>query len=276
MTVGAVLEYTGLPYFGLNGQYVAALNAAGADVILLPAGQPAAAAILDRLDGVLFPGGLDVDPSHYGEEPTPALGRVNSDLDELELPLVRQAVELGLPILGVCRGHQMVNVALGGTLYQDITAEGVSSFDHWAPLEKGRDYLAHTIRLEPDSYLREIVGRDEIEVNSFHHQAVKRVAPRLRPNAVSPDGVVEGLESVDGLVLTMQCHPESLAPSTDWARALFEAFVSAAAVRSRQGTEIVGGTQVPPTGPPSSREWGWASEKTTHTAGVNPAFHGDA
>src|SRR5207244_7466208 len=89
---------------------------------------------------------------------------------------------------------------------------------------------------EPDSYLREIVGRDEIEVNSFHHQAVKRVAPRLRPNAVSPDGVVEGLESVDGRVLTVQCHPESLAPSTDWAQALFDAFVSAAAVRSRPET----------------------------------------
>jgi putative glutamine amidotransferase len=236
MTVGAVLEYTGLPYFGLNGQYVAALNAAGADVVLLPAGQPPPAAILDRLDGMLFPGGLDVDPAHYGEEPAPALGRVNSDLDLLELPLVRQTAELGLPILGVCRGHQMVNVALGGTLYQDITAGGVSTFDHWAPLEKGRDYLAHTIRLVPDSYLREIVGRDEIQVNSFHHQAVKAVAPGLRANAISPDGVIEGLESLDGRVLTVQCHPESLAPSTDWARALFEAFVASAADRSRQGT----------------------------------------
>src|SRR5919204_1491210 len=143
--VGAVLEYTGLPYFGLNGQYVVALKAAGADVVLLPAGLPAAEAVLDRLDAVLFPGGLDVDPSNYGQAPSPALGRVNADLDALERPLARLAVERGLPLLGVCRGHQMVNVALGGTLYQDITTDGVSSFDHWASLELGRDYLAHRV-----------------------------------------------------------------------------------------------------------------------------------
>jgi putative glutamine amidotransferase len=232
MTVGAVLEYTGLPYFGLNGQYVAALKAAGADVVLLPAGQPAPESILERLDGLLFPGGLDVDPSYYGESPSPALGRVNADLDALEVPLVKKALQLGLPVLGVCRGHQMVNVALGGTLYQDITAEGVSSFDHWAPLEKGRDYLAHTIRLEPDSFLREVVGQDELQVNSFHHQAVKLVAPGLRVNATSPDGVIEGLEAADGRVLTVQCHPESLV-NAPWVRALFQAYVAAAADRSR-------------------------------------------
>jgi putative glutamine amidotransferase len=235
MPVGAVLEYTGLPYFGLNGQYLTALKTAGADVVLLPAGQPAAEAILERLDGVLFPGGLDVDPSYYGESPSPALGRVNADLDALEAPLATLARERGLPILGVCRGHQMVNVALGGSLYQDITADGVSSFDHWAPLERGRDYLAHTIRLAPGSHLREIAGSDEVDVNSFHHQAVKQVAPGLRVNATSPDGVIEGLESADGLVLTVQCHPESLV-ATPWARALFEAFVAAASDRSRTGT----------------------------------------
>jgi putative glutamine amidotransferase len=225
--VGAVLEYTGLPYYGLNGQYVAALKAAGADVILLPAGLPAAEAILDRLDAVLFPGGLDVDPSNYGQAASPALGRVNGDLDALEGPLARLAVERGLPLLGVCRGHQMVNVALGGTLYQDITTDGLSSFDHWAPLERGRDYLAHTILVRPGTHLREIVGTDELQVNSFHHQAIRDVAPGLLVNATSPDGVIEGLESPDGRVLTVQCHPESLA-TTPWARSLFEAFVAAA------------------------------------------------
>jgi putative glutamine amidotransferase len=235
MPVGAVLEYTGLPYFGLNGQYLAALKAAGADVVLLPAGQPAAETILERLDGILFPGGLDVDPSYYGESPSAALGRVNADLDALEAPLARLALERRLPVLGVCRGHQMVNVALGGSLYQDITAEGVSSFDHWAPLERGRDYLAHTIHLTPGTHLREIAGSDEVEVNSFHHQAVKQVAPGLRVNARSPDGVIEGLESADGLVLTVQCHPESLT-AADWARRLFAAFVAAASDRSRTGT----------------------------------------
>jgi putative glutamine amidotransferase len=129
----------------------------------------------------------------------------------------------------------MVNVALGGSLYQDILADEVSTFDHWAPLERGRDYLAHKVRLLPGTHLREIAGADEVEVNSFHHQAVKRVAPSLRVNAVSPDGVIEGLESEDGLVLTVQSHPESLATSP-WASALFGAFVSTAAERNRTGT----------------------------------------
>ena len=234
MTIGAVLEHTGLPYFGLNRQYVSALKTAGADVVLLPAGLGAAAAILERLDGVLFPGGLDVDPSYYGEAPRPALGRVNAELDALEAPLARAAVERGLPVLGICRGHQLVNVALGGTLYQDIAADGLSSFDHWAPVEKGRDFLAHTIRLAPGSRLREIVGAEELEVNSFHHQAVKEVGSGLRVNAWSPDGVIEGLESVDGRVLTVQCHPESLA-AWPWAKALFAAFVKTATEGSRAG-----------------------------------------
>jgi putative glutamine amidotransferase len=233
--VGAVLEYTGLPYFALNGQYVAALKAAGADVVLLPAGLPVAEVVLDRLDAVLFPGGLDVHPSYYGEEPAPALGRFNADLDELEAPLALLARERGLPILGVCRGHQMVNVALGGTLYQDIVADGVSSYDHWASLENGRDYLAHKVLIKPGTRLREIVGAGELEVNSFHHQAVREVAPGLLVNATSPDGVVEGLESPDGLVMTLQCHPESLT-ATAWARRLFDAFVAAASQRSRTGS----------------------------------------
>jgi putative glutamine amidotransferase len=230
MPVGAVLEYTGLPYYGLNGQYVTALKAAGADVVLLPAGLPVAEAIVDRLDAVLFPGGFDVDPSNYGQAASPALGRVNADLDALEGPLARAAVERGLPLLGVCRGHQMVNVALGGTLYQDITTDGLSSFNHWAPLERGRDYLAHTILVKPGTHLHKIVGADELQVNSFHHQAIRDVAPGLLVNATSPDGVIEGLESPDGRVLTVQCHPESLA-TTPWARALFDAFVAAASLQ---------------------------------------------
>ena len=234
MTIGAVLEHTGLPYFGLNRQYVTALEAAGADVVLLPAGRAATDTLVDRLDGVVFPGGLDVHPSHFGELPRPALGPVNTELDALEVPLARVAAARGLPVLGICRGHQLVNVALGGSLFQDIAADGVTSFDHWAPLERGRDFLAHSVSLEPDSRLRAIVGADQVEVNSFHHQAVKRVAAGLRVNARSPDGVIEGLESADGRVLTVQCHPESL-PAVPWARALFEAFVATARADSRVG-----------------------------------------
>lgn len=234
MTIGAVLEHTGLPYFGLNRQYVTALQAAGADVILLPAGREASESVIERLDGVVFPGGLDVHPSHYGESPRLALGRVNTELDALELPLAREAAARGLPVLGICRGHQLVNVALGGSLFQDIVADGVTGLDHWAPLERGRDHLAHSVSLEPESRLRAVIGADQVEVNSFHHQAVKQVATGLRVNARSPDGVIEGLESADGRILTVQCHPESL-PAAPWARALFEAFVAMAGASSRLG-----------------------------------------
>ncbi len=230
VSVGAVIEYTGLPYFGLNKQYAAALQEAGAKVVLLTSGRPSAGeALLGSLDGVLFPGGLDVHPSRYGEVAKPVLGRFDSELDELEIPLARAAVERGLPVLGVCRGHQVVNVALGGSLYQDIRADGASPENHWAPLEQGRDHLAHSIDIVPGTLLSQLTGADRVEVNSFHHQAVKDIAPRLKVNAYSSgDHVIEGLESADGMVLTVQAHPEALVHSQSWAHCLFQAFVTAA------------------------------------------------
>lgn len=222
------------PRVAVNRAYVSGLQAAGADVVLLPT-SPAgvSAALLDRLDGLLFPGGVDVGPACYGERPRPELGDVDGDLDALEMPLVRTAVDRGLPVFGICRGQQVVNVALGGTLYQDLAADGATDFPHATPQERGRDFLAHTIDVTPGSNLRHALGSDRLQVNSFHHQAVKRVAPGLVVTAVSPDdGIVEGLESADGLVLTVQCHPEELTVGHAWARGLFRAFVAIAAERS--------------------------------------------
>lgn len=213
----------------VNRQYVDALREAGADVVLLPPGP--LPPLLDRLDGVLIPGGVDVDPRHYGEEPRPGLGDVDQELDAIELPLVRAAAGRGLPVFGICRGQQVVNVALGGTLYQDIVSDGVSSVTHDEPLEKGRDFLAHAIEVEPDSRLRQLLGATRLPVNSFHHQVVRRIAPGLRVTATSDDGLVEGLESADGRVLTVQCHPEELTAHA-WARALFSGFVAIADKRS--------------------------------------------
>jgi len=221
-----------VPRLAVNRTYVRALQAAGADVVLLPpvpSGQPPLApALLDRVDGILLPGGADVNPKCYGEAPTDGLGEVDDELDTLELALVRVALDRGLPVLGICRGHEVVNVAMGGTLYQDLVQDGLTGFSHTADPALGRDHLAHVIEVRAGTRLQGLVGAGRLEVNSFHHQAVRTVAPDLGISALSAvDGVIEGLESVDGRILTLQCHPEEL---TDhgWARALFSGFVAAA------------------------------------------------
>ena len=220
------------PHSAVNSSYVYALQAAGADVVILPPGPHGVpAALLDLLDGVLLPGGIDVDPAAYSERPREGLGDVDGDLDALELGLARAAFEGRLPILGICRGQQVVNVALGGTLYQDLARDGATDLPHASPKENGRDYPAHEIEVSPGSHLRAALGASRLTVNSHHHQAVRRVAPGLRVTAVSPrDGIVEGMESDDGLVLTVQCHPEEMT-AQPWARRLFSAFVEVAAGR---------------------------------------------
>jgi putative glutamine amidotransferase len=220
------------PYVGLNTSYVHGLQAAGADVVILPPGPHGVpAALLDRLDGVLLPGGVDVDPAAYGERPREGLGDVDGELDALELGLARVAFERRLPLFGICRGQQVVNVALGGTLYQDLACDGATDLAHASAKELGRDYVAHQIEVTPGSHLHSALGADRVDVNSHHHQAVRRVAPDLRVTAISPrDGIIEGLESDDGLVLTVQCHPEEMT-AHQWARRLFSAFVEIAADR---------------------------------------------
>jgi len=233
LTVGNRTDQRGMRRLGVNRAYVDALRAEGGDVVLLPpvpaGAPPVPAALLDRLGGILLPGGADVHPARYGEEPRDGLGDVDGDLDALELGLVRTAIDHGLPLFGICRGQQVVNVALGGSLYQDLARDGLTEVRHAVEIERGRDFLAHPIRVEPGSRLRRVLAADRVEVNSFHHQAVRDVAPGLLVSAVSPaDGLVEGLESADGLLLTVQCHPEELT-AHGWARALFRAFVTAAA-----------------------------------------------
>jgi putative glutamine amidotransferase len=216
----------------INRAYVNALQQAGAAVLLLPPSpEEMLTSLLERVDGLLFPGGGDVHTAPYWEAPRPCLGEVDEDLDALELPLVRAAIDRGLPVLGICRGHQVVNVALGGSLWQDIRADGASEVEHATPVDRGRDALVHRVRIEPGTWLHRAIGEVEVEVNSFHHQAVRRIAPGLVVSATSPDGIVEGLESEDGQVLTVQCHPEELM-AWAWAGRLFAAFVARAAAPS--------------------------------------------
>ncbi|HET7467194.1 MAG TPA: gamma-glutamyl-gamma-aminobutyrate hydrolase family protein [Candidatus Dormibacteraeota bacterium] len=204
--------------------YRRAVEVAGAEPVELPSGT-------DRLppavDGLLLPGGWDVDPSLYGEKKDEKVGPIDRELDETELRMFQQARERELPVLGICRGQQVINVAMGGSLVQHLDDHDIR--DH------GRSHLAHTIEVKPGSELGRAAGEHKIRVNSFHHQAVKSLAPGLHQSATGEDGTVEGVETDDGLIVAVQCHPEELTTDLPWARKLFERFVARA--RSRNGKE---------------------------------------
>ncbi|MGH2365622.1 MAG: gamma-glutamyl-gamma-aminobutyrate hydrolase family protein [Chloroflexota bacterium] len=228
ITCGTVRTGSGNDTYGQRANYAQAIQRAGGlAVLLVPDRAEATLDLLARLDGLLLPGGADVDPGAYGEARLPESGPADAGLDALELSLARLASQRGTPLLGICRGQQAINVALGGSLYQDIGAQMGREIDHRAPRGQPDDFLAHNISLLAGSHLAAVLGTSELRVNSTHHQAVKAVAPVLRQVAQSPDGVVEGLESGDGRILTLQCHPERLQNEV-WAQHLFEHFVALA------------------------------------------------
>ena len=199
--------------------YRRAVEAAGAEPVEVPPGTPE----LPPVDGLLLPGGWDVDPSYYGEKKDEKVGPIDPELDETELRLFREAREREIPVLGICRGQQVINVAMGWSLVQHLEDHDVRGH--------GRSHLAHTIEVDPTSELGQAAGEHKIRVNSFHHQAVKNLAPGLQQTARGEDGTVEGVESDDGLIVAVQCHPEELTTDLPWARRLFERFVARAARR---------------------------------------------
>jgi putative glutamine amidotransferase len=219
------------PRFGINQSYVRALVAAGCAPVLIPLldDDERLRAIYQRLDGIVFPGGADIAPQEYGEEPIGNLNVVEAARDRTELTLARWAVADDLPTLGICRGQQVLNVALGGSLYQDLRHQGVTSVDHSDADGRARTALMHRVRLEPDSRLAQLIDETNIEVNSLHHQAVKAVAPRLKVTGTSEDGVIEALESDDRrFLIAVQWHPEEI-DDLPWVRRLFASFAHAAA-----------------------------------------------
>ena len=211
----------------MNQDYLDSLALAGAMPVVLPmVFDPAdLQAQLSFLDGVMFSGGVDMDPLAYGEEPEPGLGDVYPAMDRHQIPLARMARAAGLPLLGICRGMQVLNVACGGTLHQDLDRLDQPLLQHW---QKGqRRGLSHTVELAGGTRLRALFGRDSLGTNSFHHQAVKDLAPGLTISARAKDGVVEALEAPEGFLLGVQWHPEGLmATSPDMLR-LFQALAQA-------------------------------------------------
>ena len=212
----------------MREDYVRSVEQAGAIPVVLPPVRPEdATAILDRLDGVLLSGGVDVDPALYGQAPHPKLGRVNRRRDDFELALTREALRRDLPILAICRGHQVLNVASGGTLVQDIPSIVGGAMEHDAPGPRCR--RSHRVLVTASSRLCEILGDVTLSVNSLHHQAVDRVGQGLLTSARCPDdGVIEGLEMPDRrFVIAVQWHPESFWNGADSFQRLFDAHAEA-------------------------------------------------
>jgi putative glutamine amidotransferase len=203
---GDLTRYTAL------ATYTRALDLAGGAPVLIPLNlsEPTLRAIFERLDGLLLQGGVDVHPREYAEEIAPYCGEIDPARDATELRITRWALEKRLPILAICRGIQLLNIAAGGSLYQDIAAQLPGKLHH--PHVKGNpyDFHAHTIAIEHSSRLARALGATQIEVNSLHHQALKQIAPGFHVTARAPDGIVEGIEADDPrqFALAMQFHPE--------------------------------------------------------------------
>lgn len=199
-----------------SAYYESVLAAGGSPVIIPPFdSESALSSLLDSIDGLVFSGGADIDPDFLGEEPLDMV-EVNEKRDLPELLLLQMALDRHIPILGICRGMQLIAAGLGGSMYQDIrTQHGASSLEHSQHTENRFD-TSHSVCLEPDSLVSELLGTGAVNVNSFHHQAVSRVPEGFRVSALASDGIIEAMESTDmRQILAVQWHPESFILNED-------------------------------------------------------------
>ena len=219
-------------FYVLRWDYVRSVELnGGVPVVLAPSGAALHPALLSRLDGLMLTGGLDIQPSLYGQGAHPAVTKTSAERDEFELKLLRVALEADLPVLAICRGQQVLNVALGGTLIQDLPSQVGTTVSH-DDKARPRAGIAHRVTLVPGSKLHALLGADEIEVNSFHHQAIGKPGRGLVPAAFAPDGVVEGVELPGArFVVGVQWHPEAFWHEPQLFGPLFRALVEAAARR---------------------------------------------
>ena len=220
----------GYPVAALMHSYIAAVTDAGGIPVLIPSGltEEARRSLLSRLDGILLTGGGDIAVDRFGGELHPHVEGVDRERDELEIDLLQTAAKSHKSFLGICRGFQVVNVALGGTLYTHIQDQFPGALKHDYDSGLQRQLLAHEVKIERNTHLAGILGESQLNVNSLHHQGVKDLAPVLCPAAYAPDGLVEAVELPGHpFGMAVQWHPEWLTdqPAT---RRLFRAFVDAA------------------------------------------------
>lgn len=211
----------------LSLDYSDAILKAGGMPLLIPPGIEDIASVLSSVEGLVFTGGVDIDPAFYDERPHPKMGRVSPSRDAMEIPLAREALARGTPILGICRGAQVVAVAAGGTLFQDIPSQVGGAMKHYQ--EAPRWYGTHKVILDEETLVLEVFGQRQIVVNSFHHQSVRTPGDGLKITGRALDGVVEALESTTGsFCLCLQFHPECMWQKDKLFLRPFEALVKAA------------------------------------------------
>ena len=230
---------TGRPIYANNRAYVHAVESAGGLPILIPMinDHNILTALLSRLDGLLLSGGIDVHPSRYGEEVHPLTQEVDIELVEFEITLASWAIQQDITVLGVCRGMQLINVVLGGTLYQDIDDQYPNSIAH-SNRHMPQTHLAHHIIVEPGSRMETILGAREVRVNSLHHQAIKDPGKGVHITGRAPDGVPELLEVTSyRFLMAVQSHPEEIYSIEPAFKRLFSAFVQESS--SHMDEEIV-------------------------------------
>lgn len=223
------------PHAALKQDYLDAVARAGAiPLVVSPEATPATDLVVSRIDGLMLVGGLDVDPANYGEAVLNDTVDPSPQRDALELALLQSALGRHVPILAICRGHQLLNVARGGTLWQDLPTQRPHGLGH---SQRGDPHSAgHELQIAEGSLLHQIVGSERLGTNSFHHQAVRRLGRGLRPTAWSSDGLVEAVEDpAYAYVLGVQWHPEEMLDSEPH-RALFEAFAEAAGKQATTDT----------------------------------------
>ncbi len=217
------------PAYSSREELVRAIISAGGRPYLLPSALALEEVpeVLSEFDGLFISGGGDIHPDFFGGEMHPSLSGIDRERDEFELALCRQAVAMDKPLLGICRGQQVLNVAMGGNLVEDITSMLPAAGQHqwWPNYQRSR--LSHSVRVEKESLLAQVMGGTEFEVNSLHHQSVKDLGQGLKVTAIAPDGVIEALEMPDKrFVVSVQWHPEWL-PDFAAMRRIFRAFVEA-------------------------------------------------
>lgn len=219
--------------YGQKHTYSDAVIAAGGIPVFIPfMPEDELRNLYERLDGVVFAGGNDIDPQLYDEETHPLTVEVSPERDQVETLLMRWTLADDKPLFAICRGFQLLNVHLGGSLYQDVPTQLSGASDHeLSTREEDYMHIAHVLKLDANSRLASIVESDTIRANTHHHQGIKKVAESLTANAWSEDGLVEGLEHPDRkFVVGVQCHPESLHVSDKKWASVFEAFVKAASL----------------------------------------------
>lgn len=225
----------------INEAYVKSIIQAGGIPLMIPFGvESDAEQLLEGIDGLLLTGGVDVHPHFYDEEPHIKIGDIMLERDEVELELTEAALKKTMPIFGICRGFQLLNVALGGTLYQDIN----SQYEHTPILHKQnarRKEASHFIEIMKGSRLYEMIGKEKIAVNSFHHQALKKVPDSFEITAKASDGMIEAFEMKDyPYCVGVQWHPEEMAIAEDeHAIKLFKSFIDACAAFKQHNEPLV-------------------------------------